>query len=301
MSSVSFQRATREQAKLRLGLFGPPKSGKTYTSLAIATALGGPIALVDTEHHSASKYASGKPFEFDHLLLTSYHPQNYIEAIQAAEEGGYGSLIIDSLSHAWVGKDGELEIKDKASQRPGENSFTSWRYVTPLHNAMVDAILAARLHVIATMRVKTEYVIERNERGQSVPRKVGLAPVMRDGIEYEFDICGDMTVEHAMVVSGSRCSALDGQTIQRPGAQVAKVLLEWLGEGEPPPPLVSAETAAAIDAEIVALFDGNDEVARRRMEADYGTRVTARLTVEQATELAMRLDAKKAELKGAAA
>lgn len=54
-----FKQAVKREAKLRLAIAGPSGSGKTYTSLAIATALanGAPVALVDTEHGSASKYA----------------------------------------------------------------------------------------------------------------------------------------------------------------------------------------------------------------------------------------------------
>src|SRR5947208_2781832 len=66
-----FARATKHQAKLRLTLDGPSGSGKTYSALAIATALGARIALIDTEHGSAKKYA-GDPFVFDLLELDSF-------------------------------------------------------------------------------------------------------------------------------------------------------------------------------------------------------------------------------------
>ena len=35
-----FQKATKTQSRLRLALEGPPGSGKTYTALAVASALG---------------------------------------------------------------------------------------------------------------------------------------------------------------------------------------------------------------------------------------------------------------------
>jgi len=31
-----------------------------------------------------------------------------------------------------------------------------------------------------------EYVLEQNDKGKHVPQKVGMAPIMRDGVEYEF-------------------------------------------------------------------------------------------------------------------
>ena len=103
-----FKRATKTQIRLRLALSGASGSGKTMSSLAIASHLGQRIAVIDTERGSASRYAD--LFEFDVLELESFHPTKYISAIKAAESAGYDVLIIDSLSHAWIGKDGELDL-----------------------------------------------------------------------------------------------------------------------------------------------------------------------------------------------
>ncbi len=84
------------------------------------------------------------------------------------------------------------------------------------------------------MRAKTEWILDRDERtGKTVPRKVGLAPVMRDGIEYEFDVCGDMDQENTLVITKSRCPKLAGGVFPKPGKELADVLKEWLG-GVPP-------------------------------------------------------------------
>jgi ABC-type oligopeptide transport system ATPase subunit len=231
---MAFQKATKRQAKLRLALIGPSGSGKTYTALTIATDLvpDGRIALIDTERGSASKYAD--LFSFDVQELESFHPQRYIQAIQEAQQEGYDVLIIDSLSHAWMGKDGALELVDKAAKRnPNGNSFAAWRDVTPLHNALVDAMLGARLHIIVTLRSKQEWVVDRDEKGKTSIRKVGLQPVQRDGLEYEFDVVGDMDQDNTLVVTKTRCSALAGAVIPKPGKELADVLAGWL-DGEPP-------------------------------------------------------------------
>lgn len=291
--SVQFQKASKRQARLRLALVGPSGSGKTYSALAIASCLGAKVAVVDTERGSASLYA-GDPFVFDVVELTSFHPERYVEAIRAAEQAGYDVIVIDSLSHAWVGKDGELELKDRASQRQGENSFTAWRHVSPLHNLLVDTIIGSTCHVIATMRAKTEYVLETNEKGKQVPRKIGMAPVMRDGIDYEFTVAGDMTLDHELLITKTRCALLDGKAFKKPGKDVADILLGWLTDGEPPPALADAETVAAIDGLIETLFaeNGQRDKALDRVEAEFGTRVIERLTVEQAEGLRERLAAK---------
>jgi hypothetical protein len=86
---------------------------------------------------------------------------------------GYAVLIIDSLSPAWAGEGGILDLHDKASlaSRSG-NSFAAWREVTPKHNALVDALIGADLHVIVTLRTKTAYDLTDDGSGKKRPIKV---------------------------------------------------------------------------------------------------------------------------------
>ena len=233
MSNNPFSKATKTRAKLRMALVGASGNGKTYSALSVASAFG-KTAVIDTERGSASKYAG--IFNFDVLELTDYHPQKYIDAIKAAAGAGYDVLIIDSLSHAWSGTGGVLEIVDKAAARSQGNKFAGWRDGTPLHNALVDAILNAPLHVIVTMRSKTEYVLEKDERtGKTQPRKVGLAPVQRDGMEYEFDLVGDMDADNTFIVTKSRIPDLHSAVIAKPGVALGETLLAWLSDGAEPP------------------------------------------------------------------
>lgn len=226
-----FKRATKSQIKLRLALIGISGGGKTYSALSIASHLGRSIALIDTEHGSASKYAD--IFQFDTCELSSFHPQNYIDAINAAG-GNYDVLIVDSLSHAWIGKDGALEQVDRIARRsPSSNTFAAWRDVTPLHNQLIEAMLLCRSHLIVTMRSKTEYIMEEYEdkgRRKTRPAKVGLAPIQRDGLEYEFDVVGDMDKDNNLIISKSRCPALFGKVINKPGKDLAHTLRAWMGE-----------------------------------------------------------------------
>jgi hypothetical protein len=243
-TNISFTRATKEQSRLRLAFEGPSGSGKTYTALCTATRLWSRVAVIDTEHGSASKYAD--LFEFDVLCLQDYHPQSYIDAMRAAVRAGYEVIIIDSLSHAWSGKNGALELVDQAAKRSKSgNSYTAWRDVTPLHNALVDAILSCPAHVIATMRVKAEYVIEKDEKGKSAPRKVGMAPVQREGMDYEFDIVGDIDLDHNLVIGKTRCVALDGKVYHKAGEEFAATLSAWLTTGAPATAPATPPTAPA--------------------------------------------------------
>ena len=240
-----FQKATKYEAKVRLALVGPSGSGKTYTALRIATEMrslsgekAGRIAMVDSEHGSASKYAD--LFDFDVVELDSYDPRQLITLIHEADKAGYFCLIIDSLSHFWSGRGGELEMVDRAAARSrSKNSFMAWKEVTPVHNELVDTIIASKLHQITTLRVKTEWVMEKNDRtGKTEPHKVGLQPVMRDGIEYEFDVVADLDNENNFIVSKSRCPDLTEFVGKKVGPDVAGTIWTWL-QGAPAPPVVS--------------------------------------------------------------
>ena len=238
----AFKKATKEKLLLRICLCGVSGSGKTLTALKVAEGLGRPIRVIDSERGSARKYSD--KVAFDVLELDGdQSPGAYMAAIEeAAADGWRGTLVIDSLSHAWMGKGGALEMVDRiASASRSGNSFTAWRDVTPLHNRLVDSLLAFPGHLIVTLRVKTEYLIEDTGKGTKAPRKIGTQPVMRDGIEYEFDICGDLDLQHTLTVGKTRCSALSGAVFSKPGKDVAKILLTWAAAGvrharpRPPP------------------------------------------------------------------
>lgn len=241
-----FHKASKQQAKLRLANIGPSGSGKTYTSLLFAVELGKKVALIDTERGSASKYAN--LFDFDVLDLESTDPREYMKALREAGEEGYEVIIVDSLSHAW---EGTLAIKDQVTARSKSNdSFGAWREVTPIHNDLVDTMLRLPAHLIVTMRTRTEYVIEKDpETGKNKPRRVGLKPIQRDGLEYEFDIVADMDHELHWIASKTRCPELSGAVFREPGASVAEIMAAWLSDGEPvSAPRDVAELKRAMDA-----------------------------------------------------
>jgi len=230
---------------LRLCLAGPAGSGKTYSALAIASGIApeGKVAVLDTEHGTASKYADR--FRFDTLKLRSFEPERYIEAIKAAQEYGYDVLIIDSLSHAWAGKGGILEFVDQRKRRATNKWTEPWGEATPRHQALIEAILETPIHIIATMRSKMEYM--QTEEKKVV--KVGMAPVQRDGMEYEFDIIGELDQDNILTVSKSRYFGLsEGQEVPKPSRSFGEELAKWLDGDKPapipvtpPPPLVTGE------------------------------------------------------------
>ena len=254
--------AIKDNLKLRLALCGPEGSGKTFTGLRLATAIaareGKPVAVIDTEHRASLRNANH--FKFKIISLSEFHPLNYVEAIHLAEKTGCGVCIIDSLSHEWNGLGGALDLVERGAASRAGNSFSAWEEVTPLHNQLIEAMLASSMHIIATMRVKTAYVMEETiERGRKKTqvRKVGLAPIQRKGIEYEFDVVGNLTPENQMVITKSRCPELIGKTYYQAGEGVADILWNWLssegdisatrpGEGSQPETGTVIPTAARV-------------------------------------------------------
>ena len=226
-----FRKATRSQAKLRLALTGTAGSGKTYSALLIAFGIGGKIAMIDTENGSGDLYSSLGDYDICNISAP-FDPKKYIQAIHDAETAGYDIIIIDSLTPAWNGEGGILEMQGLRADK-GKNSYTAWREVTPLHNALVDAILNSKCHIIATMRSKTEYAITENENGKKEIKKLGLAPIQRDGTEYEFGVIFDIANSHVASVSKDRTTLFDGQyfTIT---PETGEKLRDWLNSGDVP-------------------------------------------------------------------
>jgi hypothetical protein len=148
-----------------------------------------------------------------------------------------------------------LDKQGQIANRPGTNSYAAWREVTPDHNALVESLLSSRCHIIVTMRVKTEYVLETNDRGKQVPRKVGLAPVQRDGVEYEFTVVMDIDIDHKAAASKDRTTLFDGwrDTITE---GTGRQLLQWLESGTDEPAPAPAPAASPAN-EALPLIDPN--------------------------------------------
>ena len=236
--TIQFKKAERKQAKCRVALTGPSGSGKTYGALLIAKGMGGKIAVIDTERGSASLYSD--LLEFDTLELNPpYSPEAFIEAIHAAEKAGYGTLIIDSMTHEWDGSGGCLEINDNmANAKFKGNTWAAWSETTPRHRAFVDAILQSPCHIIATMRSKTDTV---QGEGKKVV-KLGLKTVQRDGMDYEFTTVLDLTHENKFATASKDRTGLFKESAVITAA-TGKKLLDWLNSGA----VVAAEPAKVKD------------------------------------------------------
>lgn len=219
-----FTPAVKAGSRLRCAMYGPAGSGKTYTALRIATGMGGRIAVIDTERGTSRKYADR--FTFDVCELNARRPEDYIDVIKAAGASGYDVLITDSLSHAWQELLGE---NDRIAQAKFKgNTWAAWQKSTPKHNALIDALMDSRCHLIVTLRSKTEWTTGATASGGSKPIRVGLAPEQRKGIEYEFDLLMELNVEHVAEVVKDRTGKFQDQFITKPDETFGAALAAWL-------------------------------------------------------------------------
>ncbi|AIM51010.1 AAA-ATPase [Mycobacterium phage Modragons] len=287
--SLSFKPATREASYARIALSGPSGSGKTYTALALGTALADKVAVIDTERGSASKYVGLNGWQFDTVQPDSFSPLSLVELLGLAAGGEYGCVIVDSLSHYWMGVDGMLEQADRHAVRG--NTFAGWKEVRPDERRMIDALVSYPGHVIVTMRSKTEYVIEENERGKKTPRKVGMKPEQRDGIEYEFDVVGDLDHDNTLTVVKSRIHTLAKAVVPMPGEEFAHQIRDWLSDGARVPTVAEYRKqalAASTREELKALYDevsGHKLTVAPTVDRDGNSTVLGDLITDLAREM----------------
>lgn len=239
--SFQLRKAERKKVKLKLGVSGPSGSGKTYSSLLLAYGMAGSwekITLIDTENGSGELYSSLGPYNVI-SFEPPYSPQRYIEAIDAALQGGAEVIVIDSTSHEWDGKGGCLDIQTQLGGR-----YQDWARVTPMHNAFVDKILHSPVHVIVTTRKKQDYEMTKDSSGKAKVQKMGMKEIQRDGFEYELTINFDVEINHFATASKDRTGLFmpRGPFVISP--DTGKELLAWSESGASVAPVVSPKISS---------------------------------------------------------
>ena len=288
---MPFVKADRTATFVRLGLTGPTNAGKTVTGIRIAQGIvrkklkqegvekptqdqiDERIAIIDSERSRAKFYANRKEKEFQtgHFFHTDLRPpytiQKYIDNVQEAAElvGEHGVIIIDSLSHAWSYAGGLLEVKTEMETKRGVNSFTAWNEAGRMQNDMVDRVLSVDCHLIATLRSKMSYVMDADESGKTKIRQVGLKPVQRDDLEYEFDVTLmlDKETHHAKIIKDTTyltTKILPDGTIGKLGEDFGEELISWLDEGVDPHEIAEQERLNNIET-IQKMCKSNSDLA----------------------------------------
>lgn len=246
------RKASRKRAKLRLGISAPSGAGKTMGALLLAFGITGDwdkIGMIDTEEGSGELYVGVQKHgieigEFQYIRISKdFSPVHYVDAVKAFESSGVEVIIIDSLTHAWAGTEGLLDKHGKVAAKSG-NSYTAWRDVTPQHDALVNSMLQSKCHIIATMRSKVEYALQDGDNGKKKVVKMGMAPIQREGMEYEFTAFFEVDSNSIASPSKDRTDLFStlnaaGQLEKRSFVITPKVgeeLLGWLNKGGEPEP-----------------------------------------------------------------
>ena len=296
--ALEFKKAARKQVRIKVGLAGPAGSGKTMSSLLMAYGIvraefpnlsdaevWGKIVVIDTENGSGSLYV-GKQVgpttigEYNTIDLTPpFDPQIFIDAIHMAENHGMDVIIIDSLSHAWAGAGGALDMQGKAAERT--SSWAAWRTVTPLHNKLVDAMLQSPCHVIANMRAKMEYQ-QTEENGKKAVKAIGMGVVMRDGIEYEFTVSFMLDYNHVASSTKDRTGMFDGKYFVI-DTNTGKKMYEWLSSGAP-----VTEHAPSVPEPVPAPPAESDEQIKKAI-ASLDALIAPMVTAENKAEITAKI------------
>lgn len=239
--SFTIKTAEKKKLKLKICLQGASGSGKTYSALQLAYGITGDwkkVYVIDTENESATYYSDQGPWK--HVNFTPpYHPNRYIEAIDACMADGAEVIVIDSLTHEWDGRGGCLELhQSEVDKQKYGNSFTAWKNITPLHNAFIDHLRISPVHIIGCTRTKQEYSLEKNEKGQAVPKKIGLKGVQRDGIDYEFGLVFELDMDHMAFSGKDRTGLFADKPKHMITPDTGRKLLDWANSGKEEVPII---------------------------------------------------------------
>ncbi|MBV9014305.1 MAG: AAA family ATPase [Alphaproteobacteria bacterium] len=239
MGILNITPAERAGAHLLIQLYGPPRSGKTYTALRIARGMVGPrgaIGLLDTESGRARLYSDKVPGGFVVGELTPpYTPRRYLEAIEEFLRYGIDILVVDSFSHCWEGPGGVLEMADQAEEH-GKTGLLKWLRPKRDYKKLVSFLLSTRLHMILCSRAK-QPIVEAIVDGEKALVTQPSEPIQDKRLKYEMTIVVPMTLDGGyetdpsrLKVPGDLAHLFQGEQLdETTGARIA----EWVKGGKP--------------------------------------------------------------------
>jgi energy-coupling factor transporter ATP-binding protein EcfA2 len=261
------RQAVRRQTKARLALSGPSGSGKTWTALSIARIIAPTkqAVVIDTEpaddgQNAATLYADD--FDFQSIdWQAPYDPRDLALTIRDLGRLYPGHVgIIDSGSHFWTGTGGTLDIAD--------GRFGGWKTATPAQDELIQAILRSPMHWIVCTRAKQSYEVEQDSAGRQQVRKLGLAPIQRADMEYEFQVVVMLDDGHRMDVGKTRAAPLAGLSFPaNQQGEFARVYAEWLDRGVLPAREAEID---AIPAALLQVPERQRPTARHDLTQQFG-------------------------------
>jgi hypothetical protein len=160
---AGFRKAKAEQAALKMGFYGPPGSGKTFTSLLVAEGLGAitkkRVAYIDTERGTdfycqavPSRTVHPEAFDFDALYTRSL--TEALSSVKALKPEEHGVIVLDSVTHLW-----EAAMAAYAGRQTsiGTIPMHAWGKIKKPYKDLMAILLSSPMHVIICGRQKTVY------------------------------------------------------------------------------------------------------------------------------------------------
>ena len=233
MSAIKFQKAKPMQAFYKGAVYGPPGSGKTYTTLMQATGLaeacGKRIAYVDTER--GTDFYTEK-FDFDAIYTTSL--ADVYEAVQLLDTKTHGVIVIDSISHLWDAAMAAYEGKRTKNESAGGIPMHAWGGIKKPYKNLIRWLMDCEYHVFILGRQKN--VFEDDDKGQM--KKVGVQMRAEGETAYEPHICCRMEARQSdkdsskstyfSIYEKDRTGLLAGRTFPNPSFSTIECVLPLL-------------------------------------------------------------------------
>lgn len=233
--NLKITHAVREQIYVKALIGGPSGSGKSYSALRMATGIAGregegtKIGYIGTEGMRDKLYAN--EFDYDLISLEEYSPEYYEAALDTFLEAGYKVIIIDSMTHLWNWVQDQVQAVTATAKN--DNSFNAWGKYKKLNKKVIEKILLAPAHIIATGRGKDEYVMETNSKGKLAPKKVGVGVQQDKDIEYEYMVTWMIDQEtHLAEVAKDNTHLFEGK-MKVLDEKDGEALYDWANDGEP--------------------------------------------------------------------
>jgi hypothetical protein len=280
----SFQKPTQLKAALKLGLYGPAGSGKSFTALLIAEGLARHtrkrVAFVDTEFGTAyygqtvpQRAVHPQAFDFD--VLHTRAITETLAAVRGLDPAFHGIVVIDSISHLW---DACRNAYAGRQTKAGTIPLHAWSAIKKPYKELMHLLLASPIHVVICGRQGIDY---GEDEASGELKSLGYRMRAEGETAYEPDLLlrlearrpaknkPTILVAH---VEKDRTGVLSGQTIAWPTYDnVAKPLLGLLGTTQAA--ALTDDEVGQQDAEVLA----RQETERMRRSAELAALYTTRI------------------------